>query len=229
MLASHFLLTGSTRRSWIAGTPSPSSIQALFRLSLLIAVAGCSNRPGAIRPPDVDANDAAATIIEELDRDGDGKLAQAEWTSSPVVAAVATNYDKNADRFLESAEIVAGIAQWQTTGVGARSVPFRVIFNGAPLVGATVTLVPADFLGDAVKPATATTGPGGGGQLALAREDLPKNAPNMPLMQPGLYRVEITHPSIKVPAKYNTETTLGIEISSANPGPEGALWSIGNK
>ena len=32
-------------------------------------------------------------------------------------------------------------------------------------------------------------------------------------MQPGLYRVEITHPTVTLPAKYNTETTLGREVS----------------
>jgi hypothetical protein len=63
----------------------------------------------------------------------------------------------------------------------------------------------------------------------MAAEDRPKNAPNMPLVQPGIYRVEITHPSVKIPAKYNTETTLGIEITSASPGPEGAIWSLTNK
>ena len=57
----------------------------------------------------------------------------------------------------------------------------------------------------------------------MAAEDRPRNAPNIPLMQPGLYHVEITHPSTKIPAKYNTQTTLGIEITSGNPGPEGAV------
>src|SRR5829696_2908894 len=153
MLARHFYLTSSARHRLIAGTPTRSSTKALWYVALLIAFAGCSNRPGAIRPPNVDADEAAATVVEQLDGDGDGKLAQAEWASSAVIAAVATNYDKNADGLLDSSEIAGGIALWQQAGVGARSVPFRVMLNGAPLVGATVRLVPADFLGDAVKPA----------------------------------------------------------------------------
>jgi hypothetical protein len=63
----------------------------------------------------------------------------------------------------------------------------------------------------------------------MSPDDMPKNAPKMPLVQPGLYSVEITHPSTKIPAKYNTATTLGIEVSSASPGPEGAVWNLTTK
>jgi hypothetical protein len=122
-----------------------------------------------------------------------------------------------------------GIRSWQQTGVGARTVPFTIRFNDRSLAGAMVRLVPADFLGDAVKGATGESSASGGGQLNMAPEDRPRNAPNMPLMQPGLYKVEITHPSSKIPAKYNTETTLGIEITSGNPGPEGITWSLSTK
>jgi len=198
-------------------------------MALLVVLAACSRGPGALRPPHIDASAAAAEVMKSLDRDGDGKLSRAEWAASPEIAAIAANYDKNSDGFLESAELVSGFEAWQKTGVGVRSVPFRVTLNGSPLAGATVRLVPADFLGNAVKPASAQTGQSGGGQLAMAAEDRPKNAPNMPLVQPGIYRVEITHPSVKIPAKYNTETTLGIEITSASPGPEGAIWSLTNK
>jgi hypothetical protein len=199
------------------------------RLALLVVVAGCSRGPGALRPPRIDAIAAASEVMKSLDRDGDGKLSRAEWSGSPEIAAIAASYDKNSDGFLESAELVGGFEAWQKTGVGARSVPFRVTLNGSPLAGATVRLVPAEFLGKAVKPASAQTGQTGGGQLAMAAEDRPKNAPNMPLVQPGIYRVEITHPSAKIPAKYNTETSLGIEITSLNPGPDGAIWSLTNK
>jgi hypothetical protein len=63
----------------------------------------------------------------------------------------------------------------------------------------------------------------------MAREDMPPHAPKMPLVQPGLYRVEITHPTAKIPAKYNTQSSLGIEITSGNPGTEGAKWALESK
>jgi hypothetical protein len=50
----------------------------------------------------------------------------------------------------------------------------------------------------------------------LAPEDMPKNFPNarIPVMRPGLYLVEVTHPQLKIPPQYNTQTTLGKEVFS---------------
>jgi hypothetical protein len=199
-----------------------------FTIALLLA-AGCSGRPGTIRPADVDADGAAAQAVELYDRNADGQLSKDEWSASPALAAVAMSYDTSADAALTAEEIAAGIAAWKNSGVGARAVPFAVHWNGRPLAGATVRLVPAPFIGDALKAASGQSGPSGAGQLNVAAEDRPRNAPNIPLMQPGLYHVEITHPSTKIPARYNTETSLGIEISAYKPGPEGAIWSLSTK
>jgi hypothetical protein len=198
-------------------------------IALALSSIGCSRGPGAIRPPKVNANTAAAAAIEQYDRNGDGKLGKDEWTVSPELAAVATEYDKNGDGELTAEEISAGIATWQQTGVGARTVPFSLRLNDKPLAGATVRLIPAGFLGDSTKEASGETNSGGIGQFNMKPEDRPSNAPNIALMQPGLYHVVITHPTITVPAKYNSASTLGIEITSANPGMEGVKWSLSSK
>ena len=198
-------------------------------LLALICAAGCSGQPGAVRPPDVDPGDAAQAAIEKHDRNADGALSKDELSSAPELASVIDTYDTSSDGALSVDEITAGIEGWHQAGVGARSVPFTVTLDGRPLAGATVRLVPADFVRDGVKPAEGTTNANGAGQFNMAPEDRPKNAPNIPLMQPGLYKVEITHPSTKVPAKYNTVTSLGIEISSGNPGPQGITWALSSK
>jgi hypothetical protein len=198
-------------------------------VALAVSFVGCSRGPGAIRPPKVNAASAAAAAVEQYDRNADGKLQKDEWTLSPDLAAVATQYDKNADGQLTADEIAAGIAVWQQMGVGARSVPFDVRFDDKPLAGATVRLIPAPFLGGETKEAFGQTNAAGSGQLNMKPEDRPRNAPNMPLMQPGLYHVVITHPTVKIPSKYNTATTLGIEITSSNPGMEGVKWSLSSK
>jgi hypothetical protein len=174
----------------------------------------------------VNPDDAATAALEQFDTNGDAALAQDEWNKSPVLASVAEQYDTSGDRTLSAEEIAEGIRGWQQGPVGVRVVPFKISYNGRPLSGAKVSLLPAEFLGGAVKPASGESGQLGTGKLRLAPEDLPKNAPKMPLMQPGLYRVEITHPSVKIPAKYNTQTTLGIEISGGNPGPQGIVWDL---
>ncbi|HEX2474823.1 MAG TPA: hypothetical protein VHK01_08760, partial [Lacipirellulaceae bacterium] len=174
-------------------------------------------------------DDAAAAAIDKYDQNGDGALSRDEWTQSPELSSVAAEYDTTGDSALAVDEIAEGIRIWQDGPVGARAVPFKVTFNGRPLAGASVRLLPAEYLGDAVKGASGESGPDGTGKLRLAPEDLPKNAPNMSLMQPGLYRVQITHPSVKIPEKYNSETTLGIEISGSNPGPQGITWTLGTR
>jgi EF hand len=198
-------------------------------VALALGCVGCSRGPSAIRPPKVNATAAAAAALEQYDHNGDGQLSKDEWMASPELAAVAKQYDKDNDGQLTADEIAAGIAGWQQAGVGARSVPFAVRLNDKPLAGATVRLIPPPFLGDATKEASGETNSGGSGQFNMKPEDRPANAPNMALMQPGLYRVEVTHPTVKVPAKYNTATTLGIEITSANPGLEGVKWSLSSK
>jgi hypothetical protein len=194
----------------------------------VLVIAGCSGRPGAIRPPDVDADSAAAQAIELYDKDGDGGISNSELTASPALTA-APGYDKSGDGNLTVDEIAAGLAAWQKSGVGARVVPFALQWNGRPLAGATVRLSPAPFLVDSLKGASGESGGSGGGQLGMAFEDLPRNAPKISLVQPGLYHVEITHPTEKIPAKYNTQTMLGIEITSNYPGPEGVVWSLSAK
>lgn len=195
----------------------------------LVFIAGCSGRHSAISPPKINATTAASAAIEQYDRNGDGQLAKDEWSTSPDLSAVANQYDKNGDGILSPSEIAEGIARWQETGVGARMVPFEVRLNGQPLAGATVRLVPAPFLGGGVKEASGETTQGGGGQFDMKPEDKPSNAPNMRLMQQGLYHVEITHPKTKIPAKYNTATTLGIEVTSSNPDSKGAVWLLSTK
>jgi hypothetical protein len=196
---------------------------------LLVLVAGCSSRPSALHPPKISPSGASRAAISEFDRDGDGKLSKEEWGASPELTAVAKQYDTSSDGVLESDELQAGFTAWQENSAGPRQVPFTLLLDNQPLAGATVKLVPAAFFSDEIKPASSQTGPGGGGLLTLAPENMPKDAPKIELMQPGLYRIEITHPSRKIPAKYNTETTLGIEITSANPGPRGVHWSLSTK
>src|SRR3954462_13401898 len=101
-----------------------------WKIGVVVILVGCSGRPGAIHPPKVNPSAAAAAAIEQYDRNGDGKLAKDEWGASPALASVAMQYDQNGDGSLSAEEIEAGIATWQKTGIGARTVPFQVQLNG---------------------------------------------------------------------------------------------------
>src|SRR5687767_1840895 len=112
-----------TRSDFIAGNVLEAMRSGTWRIVLaLLLAAGCSSRPGKIRPPGVDPDDAADAAIEQHDRDGDGALSQAEWSASPELAAVAEHYDTTSDRALSAEEIAEGIRIWKEGPVGARAV-----------------------------------------------------------------------------------------------------------
>jgi hypothetical protein len=197
---------------------------------LAIFACGCSGRPSRVDTPDVDAQDAAELALKELDRDGDAALNADELKACPSLVNAMPMYDSDKDGALSQAELVAGIESWSKRGVGGIPLPFTVRLDGRPLVGAQVKLTPLPFLGDAVKPAFGEADGSGSGSLNMAAEDRPSHLPkNLPLVQPGLFSVEVTHPTVKVPAKFNTATTLGLETAIAGQSPAGVTWDLSSR
>ena len=198
------------------------------RAALLISLVaiGCSGAPRRIHPPAIDAAEAAATALEAYDSNGDGQLQAQEMKACPAFVESLKAYDTNTDGALSAEEIEHGIDRWQAQKMGATSLAFQVKWNGRGLEGAIVKLIPEKFLGEDVKPASGTTRGSGRGYLGIAAEDLPSGAPRVPIVQPGLYRVEITHPSVPIPAKYNSSSTLGVEVAVDRLTPQGLVWAL---
>jgi hypothetical protein len=194
----------------------------------LVAILGCQGGPGRLSPPEIDAAEAAVAAMALLDANHDGQLNDEELKASPALVEAKARYDADASGSLSQEEIAGGIRKWTEGTTGAVSVPFVVQFNGRPLAGAEVKLTPEPFLGAAAKSALSETRRDVG-YLTLAPEDRPANAPNIPLMMPGLYRVAITHPTVSIPAKYNVETTLGIEVAKDTIGTSGVMWNLSSK
>ena len=201
-----------------------SYVQAL----LLLAIAGgCSGRPGRVATPGVDAGEAAQAAIELYDKNGNGALDGDELSASPALMNALPSYDSDKDGLLSKAELVDGMQRWSQRGIGALSLPFIVRLNGRPLEGAQIKLIPEPFLADAVKPASGISDSAGAGSLSIAEADRPSGFPkNLPVMQPGLYLVEITHPTVAIPPAYNVTTTLGIEAGIAGQNPAGVTWDL---
>ena len=85
--------------------------------------------------------------------------------------------------------------------------------TGKPLANANVRLVPEEFLGPGVQPATGTTDAGG-----LVRPTI-AGGPH-PGVNCGLYRIEITgqgNDGRSLPARFNTATTLGLTVGGPLP------------
>ncbi len=126
--------------------------------------------------------------------------------------------DKNGDGQISKEEIESRVQQWIDSKVSILSFHCSVRLDGKPLEGATVRYIPESFMGGAVEEATGTTDASGAAVLAIDQEKLPAHLKGINGMRSGFYKIEITHPSTAIPAKYNTATTLGQEVASDGVG-----------
>jgi hypothetical protein len=102
---------------------------------------------------------------------------------------------------------------------GLASVRCNVTLDGLPLVGAKVVFEPEPFLGDEIKTAFGTTNHLGDAAPTVPPEDRPD--PTFPGgVHFGLYRVRVSkeiNGRESLPAQYNSQTTLGQEVSYDDP------------
>ena len=178
---------------------------------------GCGGGPAALRPPALDPEQAAAEAIALYDTDGDEQLSESELEACPGLKLASKAYDLDGDSAISQAEIAARLQRFIDRGVALYQLSARVRLDNKPLASAAVRFVPEPYLGEEIKVATGTTRPGGSASMAVPDEDLPKNQQGIRGIHAGTYRVEVTHPEIAIPAKYNTETTLGYETTPGNP------------
>jgi hypothetical protein len=144
--------------------------------------------------------------LEKLDTNADAVIDNEELLEAPGLASGARRIDKDGNGKLSRDELEARFTLYRDRHLGLVSQEFRVTHNGRPLVGAAVRLVPEFFLTDSIEPATGTT---------IIQGLLQPTIPDQPLalMRVGYYRVEVTSPNVELPAKFNTATTLGVEVS----------------
>ena len=92
------------------------------------------------------------------------------------------------------------------------------------MAGAEVELQPVEFLEAALKSGSGITSERGRADISVSEEDLPETHKSRRMMPPGLYTVRITHPSVKLSPRFNTETELGCEVSVEAGNPAFPIW-----
>jgi hypothetical protein len=180
---------------------------------------GCGGL-STVKPPDVNADQAAAAAIEMYDENGDGSLSETELKKLPALAL--SSSDKDGNEEVSAEEIADRIRMWSEGETGLMSFYCTVTMDGRALEGAVITLEPEPFLGDAVKPASGVSRIDGA-ILKIDPDLLPADQRTLRGVQPGLYKVRITHKSVTIPARYNTATILGQEII---PGTTGGAYKL---
>ncbi len=178
---------------------------------------GCSRGPSRVLPPKIDPDRAADEAIRLYDTDKDGSLNAAEAAKCPGLLAELKSYDADGNGLVSREEIATRIKELRKHGVGLTRLNCDVTVNGRPIKDAIVEFVPEPYLGEEIQPATGVTDAQGVAQMAIAAEKLPADQQDIKGVQYGTYKVRITHPTTKLPPKYNVETTLGYESRPGDP------------
>jgi hypothetical protein len=189
----------------------------LISVGLTVFIGGCSGGPEGVKPPKINASSAAQQAIELYDTNHDGKLSQEELAKCPGILISLDGYDTNHDKFVDQQEIQDHLEYLLRNGTGATQLACNVTYQGSPLAGAKVVFEPEPYLGNDIQTAEGVTNNTGAAGLGMPPEKAPAALKNMKLIQYGTFKVRITHPTIKLPPKYNTETTLGYETIPGQP------------
>ena len=189
----------------------------LLFLALSVALAGCRYQLPALKPPKFDPEAASTAAMNQYDANSDGKIDKSELASAPGINSSLDRIDADNDGAVTADEIAEMIQEkWIDAGAGIMRVAVEVTLNRKPLAGATVTFEPETFLGDVIHPATGATDDTGYCPISMAMEHMPDEN-NRSGVKPGLYLVRISkevNGKELIPAKYNAETTLGVEVAA---------------
>jgi hypothetical protein len=164
-----------------------------------------------VPPPQYDADAATKAALADYDKNNNGSIEATEADACPALKTAFKAFDTNGDRVISADELKARFARYASAagGAGAVSTQCRVTFDGAPLAGATVRLVPERCMGESFRPAAGTTDDTG---AATIRPEVEGWAG----VYPGLYKITVSKPDgagkETLPARYNAQTTLGREV-----------------
>ena len=187
-------------------------------LALLAGLAGCGGSRGPAPPP-VSPASATEQALAEYDANKDGALDAKELEHSPGLKALLTALGKDAGGHLTADELRQHLQALRDAGAGRTRASCQVLFDGRPLAGATVRYVPEKFLGSGFKPAAGTTDAAGFASPVTEGEQEG--------ITPGLYRVEVSKNDAQgretIPARYNTQTTLGCAVGFQTRGAGGGV------
>ena len=190
---------------------------------VLMCLGACSRGPSRVAPPSIDPERAATEAIHLYDTDSDGSLNAAEIAKCPGMLAEIKSYDRDGNGLVSRDEIADRIKDLRKHGVGLTRLNCDVTVNGRGLKDATVEFEPEPYLGGEIQAARGITDADGVAQMAIPAEKLPVDQHDLKAVHYGTYKVRITHPKLKLPAKYNTDTTLGYE---SRPGDPVASYSL---
>jgi hypothetical protein len=200
-------------------------LAAILGLVIIAGLAGCRN--GARGVASLDAEAAATGAMLQWDKNGDMRIAGIELDASASLRAGIHAYDANLDGAVSRDEFAQRIVAIQKLPRGNTIFRCQVLRQGRPLVGAQVRLVPESFLIPAIAPASGATDQYGQCLVLIEAMDWSERERLNYGLDCGLYRVEITHPELAIPPRYNTASELGVDVAlDTGRGGESATFDL---
>jgi hypothetical protein len=148
--------------------------------------------------------------MTSYDSDGDGLLTREELASCPGLLAALSRYDLNGDSQISREELAARLSIVYTNGVPVVGAGCYVRYRGKPLQDAQVTYTPEPFLADSLGIGTGSTDRQGLASIRVSEDQFEDSEALPNGLWAGIYRIEITHPKVKLPAKFSgPESSLG--------------------
>jgi hypothetical protein len=164
----------------------------------IVASAGCSSRPTPVTVPAYDPQAFANALLARCDTDGGGSLSKQEAASAPGLVKRWSRYDANQDGVVSRDELTSHVDHWVKRGDGLSAITCVVRLKNRQIGDVTVRLVPDESLGGAVHAAETVSHSKFASFLSIPAEFKHEDHAKLAGMQYGLYRVEISHPSMKL-------------------------------
>jgi len=185
-------------------------VAVTFLASALVLNPGCTRRICDGIQPKIDSKRAGLAALAQFDSNKDGKIDADELEKCPGLKAALPLLDPDGHGYVTADAITKRIKQWQDSKIGKMPIACIVMHHGKPLEGAEIRFVPEKFLGDIVPIALGETNQVGKANVSVPTGGHPDDKLGVP---PGFYCVEITKSGVNIPAKYNSKTTLGVEVA----------------
>ncbi len=187
-------------------------ISIFFGIVLIVSsVWGCSGKPPRMQAPAWDPEGMAKAAVDSADKNNDRALSAAELVTFPGLLARLKILDENKNGSIEESELVARLQLYKEMRTAYRPKTIQVTYKGQPLANAKVQLIPEPFVASVLEPAEGITDGSGTASMKATSMDVA-------VMRLGFYQVQISSDTVKLPEKFNSKTTLGLEASPVSDG-----------
>jgi hypothetical protein len=151
--------------------------------------------------------------LARCDADGSNSLIKSEAEQAPGLLSRWSRYDADKDGAISRAELESHVQEWVDRGDGIASITCVVRLKNRQIGDVSVRLIPDDALSETIHAAATVSHPKFASFLSIPPEYKHPSHAKLAGMQYGLYRVEVTHPSLNL---IPSADSRGVDVSPAD-------------